>query len=130
MMANAREALKEASQEIFNKYKNLKSFGHLQYTPYFNDGDPCEFRVYSDFDYGLSINGAEEGIEYYEAGWCFEKSEFLNQISGSPLLTKQMLEDIHGFINSCPIPILKTLGEGQVVFYRNGEILVEEYDHD
>ena len=43
--------------EIFKQAPNLKSFGWRQYTPYFNDGDSCEFGV--NVDYPL-INGEDE----------------------------------------------------------------------
>jgi hypothetical protein len=48
--------------ELFAEAPNLKSFGWTQYTPYFNDGDSCEFGVNFDYPY---INGANE--DYDEA---------------------------------------------------------------
>lgn len=50
---------------IFDKYPNVESFGWTQYTPYFNDGDACEF--YANTDY-LIING-----EYAEDSEWFSK---------------------------------------------------------
>lgn len=40
---------------IFEQAPTLKSFGWTQYTPYFNDGDTCEFGVHYDYPW---INGA------------------------------------------------------------------------
>jgi len=34
--------------ELFKQAPNLKSVGWTQYTPYFNDGDTCEFGVHFD----------------------------------------------------------------------------------
>ena len=43
--------------ELFAQAPDLKSFGWTQYTPYFNDGDSCEFGVHLDYPY---INGTDE----------------------------------------------------------------------
>ena len=43
--------------EIFANYPCLQSFSWRQYTPYFNDGDTCEFSAYTDSIY---LNGSED----------------------------------------------------------------------
>lgn len=43
--------------DLFKQTPKLKSFGWRQYTPYFNDGDTCEFYVHTDDPY---INGKNE----------------------------------------------------------------------
>lgn len=40
--------------ELFKQAPNLESIGWTQYTPYFNDGDTCEFGVHTD---DLYLNG-------------------------------------------------------------------------
>ena len=45
------------TKELFNSYPELNSFGWTQYTPYFNDGEPCEFS--SNHTYP-TINGNDE----------------------------------------------------------------------
>lgn len=40
-----KQALKETFKEIFDKHPVLESAEWVQYTPYFNDGDTCTFRV-------------------------------------------------------------------------------------
>lgn len=51
---SAKEELKKIfykeSKKFFQKYNYLKSYGWTQYTPYWNDGDVCEFSVYADPD--------------------------------------------------------------------------------
>lgn len=42
---------------IFEKYPELVQFSWNQYTPYFNDGEPCEFTARID---DLSINDEDE----------------------------------------------------------------------
>lgn len=40
-----KEALKEAFMDYFDKYPGVKGVVWAQYTPYFNDGEQCVFRV-------------------------------------------------------------------------------------
>lgn len=44
------------AKELFSLYPELKSFGWRQYTPYFNDGEACEFS--SNHEYPI-INGVD-----------------------------------------------------------------------
>jgi len=45
---------KFAKELLFSEYPDLKHVAWTQYTPYFADGDKCEFSVHSDSPY---ING-------------------------------------------------------------------------
>lgn len=45
-------------QELFDKYENLHFIPILSYTPYFNDGEPCE--RYTNF----YLNDLSEGMQY------------------------------------------------------------------
>lgn len=40
---NAKVLFRQASGTLFTEYPNLIAYGWTQYTPYFNDGDTCEF---------------------------------------------------------------------------------------
>lgn len=55
--------IRDASRELFERYSELESFGWVQYTPYFNDGNSCIFHVKYDPE-SIYIN--ERGYEYYE----------------------------------------------------------------
>jgi hypothetical protein len=54
--ATASVALVEGLKEIFAAHPSLQTIGWTQYTPYFNDGDTCEFGVHADA-YSLRLNG-------------------------------------------------------------------------
>ncbi len=41
----AQDAFRAACQELFEEFPDLESFSWAQYSPYFNDGNPCVFRV-------------------------------------------------------------------------------------
>jgi hypothetical protein len=50
------EVFNEGIQEIFTKHGNyLRCIKSIQYTPYFNDGEPCEFN-----NYGFYVNCDDE----------------------------------------------------------------------
>ena len=56
------------AKELFITYPELKSIGWTQYTPYFNDGETCEFESHSNYptingnDENYGINKTEEGV--------------------------------------------------------------------
>jgi hypothetical protein len=57
MLAEIQKEFPGMFVDLFKQAPKLKSFGWTQYTPYFNDGDTCEFSVH--LDYPL-INGSNE----------------------------------------------------------------------
>lgn len=63
MQDEGKAALSEALQELFVEHPKLISIRWLQYTPYFNDGETCEFSVnnpYIKFA-GLSDEAGDDG---------------------------------------------------------------------
>jgi len=54
---SARTYFKETARALFEAYPVLESFAWTQYTPYFCDGDPCEFGVNSDL---CELNGDDD----------------------------------------------------------------------
>lgn len=47
MRETAQGVLADGTRAIFDEYGDIiASFGWLQYTPFFNDGDPCEFGMH------------------------------------------------------------------------------------
>jgi hypothetical protein len=47
-----------AAREVFAAHPVLLSFGWTQYTPYFNDGEACEFSVHTDY-FSIKFKDAE-----------------------------------------------------------------------
>jgi len=61
-------AVKEVFKEFFDKHPSAESISWTQYTPYFNDGDPCYFSVNemelnADEDYEDEEKNSEESQE-------------------------------------------------------------------
>lgn len=79
--AHAQELFKETTKEFFSKNPGITAVVWTQYTPYFNDGDTCEFSVNDpyftnakDLD-NLSRWGEYEGEdenEWSESAWGFK----------------------------------------------------------
>lgn len=75
MQAVARPVIKEAATEIFDVCPEIHSFHWHQYTPYFNDGEPCTFSVHDVFmvlerdvdEYGDLTCDSYEGSFLYSA---------------------------------------------------------------
>src|SRR4051794_19743146 len=62
---------KEGSQDIFDMFPELQSFSWTQYTPYFNDGDECIFRVNDWFSVDLTDGTNLE--EVYDSSWSRDR---------------------------------------------------------
>jgi hypothetical protein len=97
-------ALKTEFGKIFDKYPELSYFTWKQYTPSWNDGEPCYFNVYGDEPSTYNEDGDE--LENYDAS-----------------------NEIGALVCSIPQGILETLGEGEVRVYRE-IIRVEDCDHE
>jgi hypothetical protein len=106
----ASEVLEEGFKDIFAKYPEVETISWTQYTPYFNDGDVCEFGINSD----VEINGKsewelEEGAEASPA--YQEASDLLTSID------EHVFEHVYG-------------DHVKVTIHRNGKSEVDEYEHE
>lgn len=128
----------------------IKSFGWTQYTPYFNDGEDCEFSVNCDIDYGLYING--ERIDDIDG--LFGSSEYALKMYGTTdyeswikqypedvinedtkeqdLHLYSILKEFVSLLESIDSEFLKDLFGDHVLVtvYDDGRIDTEEYEHD
>ena len=112
-------------QGVFDTFTDINSFGWTQYTPWFNDGDTCEFGVNTWDPY------VNEVSYYYELDEE-EKAEFS--------LTEERFEEIQKaitkFIDGIPEQILQQLyGDHCMITVKKDEtgkieVDVSEYEHD
>lgn len=56
LIQEIRKDFPEVISELLNQSDSIKSVGWAQYTPYFNDGDTCEFSANIDY---LYVNGED-----------------------------------------------------------------------
>lgn len=132
------ELFSSACNDLFAQFEGLKSFGWLQYTPYFNDGDPCEFGVCCDRDWDMTLNGVcERDFEdevFYELDQKTNK-ELKELYEEHPTLKpiknlQEVVDFIPKFIYSFEEEILELLGEGLITIHKDGKVTVDEYSHE
>lgn len=123
-------------KELFEKTDKIKSFTWRQYTPYFNDGDTCEFNVYCsepdiNGEYIDELDWYSWKIKYYLKG----DKEYVNLLTENPELdieSYKIVEEFISVIESIPEDFLKDLfgDHAKVTIHSDGNVEVEEYDHD
>jgi hypothetical protein len=156
-LATARNYFTEGTKELFEKYPTMESFGWRQYTPYFNDGDECKFRVNIDND-DVYVNG----ISFYDDDGDLSEEleeekhalqELLDNVdvNTSPFVSLQGIKDrleiiesgvdkpaenlykaVSEFLNQFDEDIFEDLyaNHSTITIHRDGHTEVEEYDHD
>ncbi len=139
---------KEAALELFTVYPNLKRISWTQYTPYFNDGDTCEFSSSHDspaiYFTTATPDGDEEDYDRYEEEWStWSYYDYPARGSASrektlkPNLTEEQLAQIT--TGNAVIEFLKNFddedmenlfGDGYKVVITAKGIEVDRFDHD
>ena len=130
--------ISEELQAAVKNSKYIKAVRFEAYTPYFNDGEPCIYRVHEP---RVQFFNQDEDIETeYEDGfispWDLEYT--WENGWGSKRIYKegseekgQALEEIHALITSIPKEIIEdAYGDGVQVTITADGVTVEEYDHD
>lgn len=113
-------AVKDLFKELFDKHPALQAVEWRQYTPYFNDGDPCYFRVgefEADFD-GYEEDEEDEDSVEEEATEAVVDYDAINEAVGE--LESELPEDVLESVFGDHVRIKAT---------REG-FEVSEYDHD
>ena len=115
---------------------NLQTLRWTQYTPYFNDGDPCEFRV-CELNAVSKVDGEVEDYYDHTAPWESKKGEWygLKTDDGETRFTIDEAKAINSFddlIQSNELePIMKQMfGDHCEVIITVDGVTTEEYDHD
>lgn len=142
-MTKMKDAFTPAFQEFFEKYPQIQYVYWTQYTPYFNDGDPCEFGVNEksiSLDEHTEDFDEEAGIQSYmlnhSLSWYKEHNSsgyydsIIKALENEELtvMLKSAFKDL-GKFDQIPDEVYQALGEGLVVVSRNG-IDIREYEHE
>lgn len=112
---------KEGVQVFFEEYPQIKSFSWTQYTPYFNDGEPCVFGV--NKNYYVKLNNGEPLEDVWFSNYKKKNNEhdFENQIA----------EFLDKIFETLPEEVfLDLFGDHAEITVSKEEIIVEEYDHE
>ena len=121
-------------QPLLEKSKVIESIGWTQYTPYFNDGDSCEFQVHnSDLDInGVDYYDLEDEFDIFEEEiWSSSTRRTVPNPNYNPE-EAEILNQIKEILHSIPKDFYEDLfgDHVQVTVYRDGRVEVEDYDHD
>lgn len=120
-------------EPLFEQSKRIKSIGWTQFTPYFNDGDECRFRVnIGDID-ELFINGDRVWDLEDENNWISAKIDYFSKPNPNFDSDEyQILCQINELLNNIPEDFYKDLfgDHCQVTIYKDGRIQVSEWAHE
>ena len=94
MVEELRTEFPKLFEELFAKSKLIDSFGWTQYTPYFNDGDTCEFGVHADDPY---VNDVDTyGIDWYS--WKVKHGHYQSELMNDESINIEESKIVDEFI--------------------------------
>lgn len=120
MKAEAEKIFQPEALKLFEKWPELQSFSWTQYTPYFNDGDTCEFGANTDWPTVILAGATEEDIEDAYEG-----------VVGESENAEEIEKDVKEFLAQINDELYQDMfGDHVEITVTAGGIEVEEYDHD
>jgi len=137
-VAEAKSAFAVFVKELFKEIPDLNVVKWTQYTPYFNDGDTCEFSVNSP-----TFSNAKDASEVCSYGeydgsdenvWCFDS--VYGDVPEAVKAKKKQFENFSNTITSGSLEdvLYDMFGDHtEVTIVRNGNDITiesEEYSHD
>ena len=130
LIENSRQAIREELLELFKevleKSNYVKRIYWRQYTPYFNDGEPCEFDIY---DIWFQTNTEDDMDEEYSFSvWGEEYSDYHNH----PEEEHQMYYELNQTVQSLGDVLESVFGDHVEISYTKGDedFLIDHYYHD
>lgn len=133
-----------AFAEQFKANPSVKCMTWVQFTPYFNDGDPCTFSVSAEnpcrsrfpndgMDWTIvagtayPVDDSPYPEQEFEADF-FDDYEYMDPLAESE---PDQFTALESFLSSLPDDIMRRVfGDGVKVFVWEGGMMTEEYSHD
>ena len=112
----------EICKELFDNNPTIEAFRWNQYTPYFNDGESCEFGVNSPFIKIVGLELSEDDDEYGDSFFCeyFFDKKYRKEYKAVEELTKTFEGSFRDMF-----------GDGVTVTVNREGVETEEYtDHE
>jgi len=140
MLEASNKIFTDLTKTIFEDHPKVKSFGWNQYTPYFNDGETCEFSANIDY---IQINGEpvdesdwinETKITNYGT-WNREKREYegrteVPNLDYDPELAAAS-DEIREFLSNFDEDFfMSQFGDHAEVTITAEGVSIDEYEHD
>lgn len=123
MQEKNKAILNGAFKEFFTQFPLIKSVVWCQYTPYFNDGDACEFSVGDIYFSKKEWNVADVGSPY-------DLDDDADTVSIYGEDAKNQLREFASLLNSLEDALLQTFGDHTMVVATAKGFETEEYSHD
>lgn len=119
-------AVKEAFKDLFEKFPELELIWWTQYTPYFNDGDVCTFRVnefYSVFSDPTDPEGETDYNDDYNDTWSLKSAKDPRK--------KKIGKAVEELENELPRDVMLSVFDDHVKVVANRKgFTVHDYEHD
>lgn len=126
MESKGQAILRECFAEFFDAHPDVLAMQWTQYTPHFNDGDPCTFRVNGGRYCSLKIEGVagEDGEDEAPEG-------FVSKYSDAAEGRESLFEAAEELFSAIPDEMFQAaLGDHVDVTATRDGFDVEEYEHD
>jgi len=137
------KAFSEAAKVVFEKAPTLGVVMWVQYTPYFNDGDSCEFSVNEIAFHSKGLVAAGKHLSPYE-GDIYLASTYADTLKAKtdkeytwvdtiPSSEEEWkaLSDFESLISGLEEVLLAVFGDHQkITLHSDGKVEIEDYDHD
>jgi hypothetical protein len=116
--AGAKDALRDHFKGLFELHPDVAAIRWRQYTPYFNDGEPCTFRV---CDPEVLLVGRNPDVDEYNEGEDNQKGWEFSWELKHPIFKQIELDE----------DFVRFLGEHvKITISREMEMEVKEYEHE
>lgn len=121
------------SKELFENHPKLLKFGWKQFTPYYNDGDPCVFSSYHT-DPSILVDSDAKDEDGKLESWC-DEDEWLYNEAWFPQEDQsdgaKIYRDVEKTLSQFDDDDMENFfgDHVQVVVSRDG-VEVEDYEHD
>jgi hypothetical protein len=115
-------ALKDHFKKFFAETPGLVAVRWRQYTPYFNDGDPCEFSIHGV--YGKVGTTKEDSGDYddgFESDYSLKKTH--------PAEAKA-LGELEALLSGMEDVLQAVLGDHSMITITPDNVEIVEYEHD
>lgn len=121
LLEESKKVFEEESRALFDKYPELSFFRWTQYTPYFNDGDTCEFSAHTEWPAVVLVGGEDEYVD----------DPFLDGLVGESEKGEEIEEAVKKFLAQIDEEEYKEMfGDHVEIIVKKSGIEIEEYDHD
>lgn len=140
MQQHGAALVEEMAKGIFDTFPCVRAIRWTQYTPYFNDGDPCYFKLHEarialNEDFMKSLQASEKQCLYECHDDFMEFSYRLAEHPNTPaaqVLKKieEALGEFQGVLNDLSEAMEEVFGDHQQITITRDGTEAEEYSHD